>query len=62
MTETITHRTERADSITIGRVSKGGELKVYIDADDLADAQRRISNIVRARAHFLEQLAGTGIS
>jgi hypothetical protein len=62
MTETIVHRTERADSITLGRISKGGEIKVYIDAGDLPDAEKRIDNIVRARAYLLEKLAGSGIT
>jgi hypothetical protein len=57
MSETVTNRTQYPDSITIGRVSKGGEIKIYMDADDLAGAQRRIDNILAARRHLLERLA-----
>jgi hypothetical protein len=62
MSETIVTRQLHPDKIEIGSPSKGGCLTVHFDADDLADAQRRISNIVKARAHFLEQLAGSGIT
>jgi cytidylate kinase len=58
MPETITTRQQYGDSITIGRVSKGGELKIYLDADDLAGAQRRIDNIVAARQYLLQKLGG----
>jgi len=56
--EVITHRTEHADSITLGRVSKGGEIKIYMDAGDLADCQKRIDNMISARAYLLHKLGG----
>ncbi|MFA5414152.1 MAG: hypothetical protein WC295_01560 [Methanoregula sp.] len=62
MSETITHRTERPDSISLGKEAHGGILKVYLDSGDLQDAQRRIDNMVRARQYLLERLSGTGIT
>jgi len=62
MTETITHRTERADSISIGREAHGGIIKLYLDAGDLTDAERRIDNLIRARAYLLQKLSGSGIT
>jgi hypothetical protein len=58
MPEIITTRTQYGDSITIGRVSKGGELKIYFDADDLTGAQRRIDVAVTARQYLLQKLGG----
>ena len=58
MPEVITHRTENADSITIGRVSKGGEIKIYMDASDLQSCQKRIDTMVQARKYLLERLGG----
>jgi len=58
MPEVITHRTENSDSITIGRVSKGGEIKIYMDASDLTACQKRIDNMINARGYLLEKLAG----
>ncbi|MDD4136952.1 MAG: hypothetical protein PHT99_03540 [Methanoregula sp.] len=54
---TIT-RTEYPDSITIGRVSKGGELKIYLNVSDLAECQKRIDNMVSARQYLLQKLGG----
>ncbi|MFA5268795.1 MAG: hypothetical protein WC379_12565 [Methanoregula sp.] len=58
MPEVITHKTENADSITIGRVSKGGELKIYMDASDLSACQKRIDNMIAARGYLLQKLGG----
>lgn len=58
MPEIITHRTEHASSITIGRTSKGGEIKIYMDASDLAECQKLIDNMVNARGYLLQKLGG----
>jgi hypothetical protein len=58
MPEVISHRTEHPDSITIGRVSKGGEIKIYMDASDLAECQKRIDNMINARVYLLQKLGG----
>ena len=58
MPEVITHRTEYTDSIEIGRVSKGGVLKIYFSASNLTEAQQRIDNAVAARQYLLQQLGG----
>jgi len=54
---TIT-RTEWPDSVEIGRASKGGVLKIYFNASDLSEAQKRIDNAVQARQHLLQKLGG----
>ena len=62
MTETrIIQRTEYPDSIEIGKLGKGGIIKVYVDATDLAGAQRKIENIVEARSHLVAKLAEKGV-
>jgi YbbR domain-containing protein len=58
MTEITITRQQYPDSITLGRVSKGDEIKVYFDADDLAGAQRRVDVVVQVRARLLEKLGG----
>lgn len=58
----ILTRTEYPDSIEIGTPGKGGNIKVYFDANDLAGAQKRIANAVHARQHFLEELAKGGMA
>lgn len=58
MTEITITRQQYPDSITLGRVSKGGEIKVYFDADDLAGAERRVDVAVQVRARLLEKLGG----
>ena len=59
MSEVITTRTEWPDSISLGRESKGGILKIYFNSSDLSEAQVRISNAVKAREYLLERLGGT---
>ena len=54
---TIT-RTEYPDSIELGRASRGGTLKIYFNASDLSEAQKRIDNAVQARQHLLQKLGG----
>lgn len=62
MTETrVIHRTEYPDSIEIGRLGKGGIIKVYVDASDLTGAQRKIDNIVEARSYLVAELAKKGV-
>ncbi len=58
MPEIVTHRTEYTDSIEIGRVSKGGVLKIYFSSDDLVGAQKRIDVAVQARLYLLQKLGG----
>jgi hypothetical protein len=54
---TIT-RTEWPDSLEICRASKSGLIKIYFNASDLPEAQRRIDNAVQARQHLLQKLGG----
>ena len=54
---TIT-RTEWPDSISLGRESKGGILKIYFNSSDLTEAQKRIDNAVQARQYLLQKLGG----
>jgi hypothetical protein len=54
---TIT-RTEWPDSIELGRASKSGLIKIYFNASDLTEAQRRIVNVVQARQYLLQKLGG----
>jgi len=58
MPEIITNRTEYPDSISIGRETRGGVVKIYMNADNLAECQKRIDNMVNARQHLLERLGG----
>ncbi|HNX17566.1 MAG TPA: hypothetical protein PKM50_04450 [Methanoregula sp.] len=53
-------RTEWPDSLELGRTSRGGTLKIYFNASDLPEAQRRIDNAVRARDYLYEKLAAGG--
>jgi hypothetical protein len=58
MTEITIIRTEYPDSIELGRVSKGGIIKLFFNADDLGQAQKRIDNAIAARAYLVRKLAG----
>lgn len=58
----VVHRTEYPDSIEIGTPGKGGNIKVYFDANDLTGAQKRIENAVSARQHFLQKLSEGGMA
>jgi hypothetical protein len=54
MTETVEHihRNEGPvyqDSLEIGTAAKGGGLKVYFDASNLADAETRLENAIALR-------------
>lgn len=60
MPEVITTRTLYPDSICIGTPGKGGELKIFFDSGDLAEAQQRISNAVSARQFLLNKLTAGG--
>lgn len=51
-------RTEWPDSIELGRTSRGGTLKIYFNASDLSEAQKRIDNAVQARQYLLQKLGG----
>jgi len=51
-------RTEWPDSIEIGRASKSGLIKIYFNASDLSEAEKRIDNAVQARQHLLQKLGG----
>lgn len=58
MTEITLIRTEYPDSIELGRVSKGGVLKIFFNADDVIATQRRIDAAVRAREYLIQKLGG----
>ena len=53
-----TERSEYPDSIELGRVGKGGVIKVYFNADNPEQTERRIANAVKAREYLLEKLGG----
>ncbi len=62
MTEThVIQRTEYPDSIEIGKLGRGGIIKVYFDASDLSGAQTRINNAVEARSHLIMKLGEKGV-
>lgn len=44
------------DSLEIGTASKGGGLKIYFDASDLEDAERRLENAVKLREKAREMM------
>ena len=56
MTETVLYRTEYQDSLEFGRVSRGGVLKIYFNADNLEQAQRRIDVAIAAREYLIQKL------
>jgi hypothetical protein len=58
MTEITISRTEYPDSLSIGRESKGGVIRVYFNSSDLADAEKRVDNAVKVRQYLLERLGG----
>jgi hypothetical protein len=58
--EVITTRTLYPDHICIGTPSKGGEINVFFDSGNLAEAQQRIDNAVQARQYLLNKLATGG--
>jgi hypothetical protein len=49
MTEAVSHVTIRPDSLEIGTPSKKGALKIYFDAGDPVEAERRIREAFRLR-------------
>jgi len=51
-------RTEYPDSIELGRVSRGGVMKIFFNADDPVATQRRIDAAVRAREYLVQKLGG----
>lgn len=62
---TITHihkqdGTVLQDSIEIGTPGKGGAIKVYFNARDVADAKTRILNAMEVRAFAREQIERSG--
>jgi hypothetical protein len=61
MTEITVTRTEYPDSLSIGRESKGGIIKVFFNADDLAGAQKRVDTAIRVREYLIEKLSGSGV-
>lgn len=59
MIETQSHVTVRPDSLELGTPSKGGALKIYFDAGDPVDSERRIREAFRLRevAQYLAERA-----
>jgi hypothetical protein len=51
-------RTERPDSIEIGTPGKGGCVKVFFDAGDPEDAEKRIRNAMILRERALAMQTG----
>ena len=51
-------RTEWPDSIELGRTFRGGILKIYFNASDISEAQKRIDNAVQAWQYLLQKLGG----
>lgn len=60
MPEIVTTRVLYPDSLDVGSPSKGGNLHVFFDADDLSGTQKRIDNAVKAREYLLNRLAQGG--
>ena len=48
------------DSIELGRVGHGGVVKIYFDADNLEQAEKRIDNALAARDYLIKKLAERG--
>ena len=62
MTDTVgISRTEYPDSIELGRLGKGGIIKIYFNASDLLGAQVRIDNAVEARSYLIKKLVEKGV-
>ena len=57
MTEITIIRNEHPDSITLGKIGRGGVIHVYFDSGDLADAEKRIDNAIAAREYLVKKLA-----
>jgi len=57
MTETVLNRTEFPDSISIGREGHGGVVKVYLNVSNLAECEKRIDNMIKAREYLVKKLA-----
>lgn len=58
---TVVQRTEYPDSIELGRLGKGGIIKVYFNADDINGTKFRIDNAVEARSYLITKLAEKGV-
>jgi hypothetical protein len=56
VTNITTFRTEYPDSLELGRVSKGGVIKIYFSADNLEQAQKRIDVAIAAREYLISKL------
>jgi len=56
----VTTRTEYPDSIEIGTPGRGGNIKIYFNANNLAEAQVRIDNAVSTRTYLLAKLSAKG--
>ena len=56
----VTTRTEYPDSIEIGTPGRGGNIKIYFNANNLAEAQVRIDNAVSTRTYLLAKLSEKG--
>jgi hypothetical protein len=53
-------QTRYPDLIELGRVGHGGIIKIYFDADDPAQTEKRINNVIAARAYLVRKLAEEG--
>ena len=57
MPKIVIHRTEYADSITIGTPGKMGKITIYFSSGDVNEAQKRIDAVAQVRQHLLNRLA-----
>jgi hypothetical protein len=55
-------QTRYPDSIELGRVGHGGIIKIYFDADDPAQTQKRIENAIAARSYLVRKLGEEGVT
>ena len=54
-TQELIHRSENPDSIEIGAPSKGGAVKVYLDASRPEEAKKKIEEAMKLRKFAQEQ-------
>jgi len=61
MTSKITViRNEHSSSIELGRTAHGGTLKIYLDPANLPEMEKRIDNLIAARAYLIRKLGEEG--
>lgn len=58
MPEVVTTQQRWPDSLTIGTPGRSGEIKIYFNASDLSEAEKRVDNACQVRQRLLARLAG----